>query len=191
MSEEDATTQRRASEAPDQGGVLTSLLAPLRFPARVLDALGELVESVRDVPAIRSELAVVRERTEPLGDMIATLERINEGLATRLDAVLQVITALESERSHLNRTVGGLHTKVDALHEDLAPIDDRLVTLERTTRELAGDVNSIRNDVVGIKDDIQRVTGLRGERGPIERARDKLTGGDDTPARGRPEARGS
>ncbi len=190
MSEEDATTQRRPSETPDQGGILTTLLAPLRLPERVLDALDELVESVRDVPAMRSELVLIRERTEPLADMIATLERINDGLATRLDAVLQVVTALESERSHLNRTVGGLHAKVDSLHEDLAPIDDRLVTLERTTKELAGSVNTIRDDVVGIKDDIQRVTGLRGERGMLERARDKITGGDEEPARGRPEAHG-
>lgn len=198
MPEEGATTPRRASEALDPGGMLTTLLAPLRLPERifdglreVFDALGELVESVRDLPAIRAELTRIRESTEPLADLVATLDRIDEGLATRLDAVLEVIKALESERSHLNLTVGGLYAKVDALHADLAPVDDRLATLEHTTRDLAGDLSGIREDVVGIKDDIQRVTGLRGQRGKVERARDKLTGGDQTPARGRPEARGS
>lgn len=36
----------------------------------------------------------------------------------------------------------------------------------------------IHDDILGIKDDIQRITGLRGERGMMERARDVITGGD-------------
>lgn len=198
MPEEGATTPGRAPGALDPAGMLMTLLAPLRLPERifdalgdVFDALGELVESVGNLPAMRAELTRVREATEPLSDVVTTLDRIDEGLTSRLDAILEVIKALESERSHLNRTVAGLYERVDALHGDLEPVDDRLVTLEHTTRGLAGDVSGIRDDVVGIKDDIQRVTGLRGERGKLERVRDKITGGDDTPARGRPEAHGS
>jgi chromosome segregation ATPase len=197
MSEEDATTHRRTFGPLDRGGIVTTLLAPLRLPERVFDALGEvfdalgeLVESVRDLPAIRAELTRIRESTEPLSELVTTLDRINEGLATRLDAVLDVIKALEGERSHLNLTVVGLYGKVDALHEVLAPVDDRLATLKHTTTGLAGDVSAIREDVLGIKDDIQRVPGLRAERGTLERVRDKFTGGDETPAHGGPEAHG-
>ncbi len=169
-------------------GALANLLAPLRLPERVLEALDELVEAVRYLGPVHSELTHIREKVEPLPELLAALDRVNEGLGGRLDSLLEVVRALESERSHLNLTVRGMYSRVDALHEDLSPVDNRLATLERTTKELAEAVEAIRNDVVGIKDDIQRVTGLRGERGKLERARDKLTGGDTSPAEGRPES---
>ncbi len=49
------------------GGVLAGLLAPLRLPERVIDALDSLAEAAREVGPMRSELTRVREQTEPLG----------------------------------------------------------------------------------------------------------------------------
>jgi archaellum component FlaC len=67
---------------------------------------------------------------------------------------------------------------VGALSDVLAPVDDRLDTIERTVQELAGEVRTLRETLVGVKDDLQRTTGLRGDRGVVERARDALTGGN-------------
>ena len=43
------------------------MLAPLRLPERVIDALDSLAEAAREVGPMRSELTRVREQTEPLG----------------------------------------------------------------------------------------------------------------------------
>ncbi|MCA1678478.1 MAG: hypothetical protein LC777_05765 [Actinobacteria bacterium] len=154
------------------GSVLAGLLAPLRLPERVLEALDEL-------RPMRSELTRVREQTKPLGDLLPALEHLEEVLAARLDAIHEVIVALESEESYLNRTSVELGAKVGALSDVLSPVDERLATLEATIGELAGEVGAIHETVRGLKDDIQRTTGLRGDRGIMERARDALTGGNE------------
>ncbi len=153
------------------GSVLTGLLAPLRLPERVLEALDEL-------RPMRLELTRVREQTEPMTELLPALKRLEEGLGARLDAVHGVVAALESEESHLNSTTKELGAKVGALSDVLAPVDDRLDTIERTVQELAGEVRTLRETLVGVKDDLQRTTGLRGDRGVVERARDALTGGN-------------
>jgi chromosome segregation ATPase len=147
----------------------------LRLPERVLEALDELAE----LRAIRSELTRVRKQTEPLAELPPALEAMKDELGTRLDGVRDVVVALESERSHLNRSVGGLSDKVDALHEVLAPVDERLTTIERATSVLAREVTAIHETVRDVNENIQRMSGLRGERGLAERARDRVVGSKD------------
>ncbi len=193
------------------GSVLSGLLAPLRLPERVLEALDEL-------RPMRLELVRVREQTEPLGDLLPALQRLEDHLGaridavhgelrpmyaeltrvqgqtesvigllpalqrledylgTRLDAVHDVVVALESEESHLNATIKEMAAKVGDLTEALAPVDDRLVTVERTVRGLSDELKAIHETINSLKEDIQRITGLSGERGVMERARDALTG---------------
>jgi len=153
------------------GSVLAGLLAPLRLPERVLQALDEL-------RPMRFELTRVREQTKPLPDLLPALEHLEEVLGTRLDAVHDVVVALESEESHLNRTTKELGAKVGALSDILAPVADHLATMERVIHDLAGEVGAVHETIVGVKDDIQRTTGLRGDRGMMERARDVVTGGN-------------
>ncbi len=124
-----------------------NLLAPLRLPERVLEALDELAE----LRSIRSELTRVREQTEPLAELGPLLERLKEDLGTRLGAV----------------------------HETLVPVDERLATIERTVGELASEIGAVHETVRGVQADIQRMSGLRGERGMAERARDRIVGTKD------------
>ncbi len=194
--------------------MLSGLLAPLRLPERVLEALDELrpmrleLTRVREqteplgdlLPALqsleddlgariggvhdelrpmRAELTRVQEQTEPVLELLPALQRLQDVLGTRLDAVHEVVVALESKESHLNRAIEEMGTKVATLTDALAPVDDRLVTVERTVHGLAGEVRSIHETLVGLKEDIQRITGLRGDRGVMERARDALTGAKD------------
>lgn len=80
------------------GGALAALLASLcAYPSGPLVALDEL-------RPMRLDLTRVREHTEPLGDVLPALEHLEEVLGARLDAVYDVIVALESDESHLNRT---------------------------------------------------------------------------------------
>lgn len=126
-----------------------NLLAPLRLPERAFAAFEELAGSASELRAIRSELARVREQTEPLAGMGTALERINEDLVTRLGA----------------------------LHDVLAPVDEHLATIERTVGELAGEMGALHESLHHVQKDIQRMSGLRGERGMAERARDRIVGG--------------
>lgn len=186
--------------------MLTGLLARLRLPERVFDALEELrtirIELTRVrkqtepleelLPALQNieealgnrlqsvhdELTQVREQTKPVDDLLPTLERLEEALGSRFDAVHEVVVALESEDSHLNRSTSKLATQVELIHDILAPINGRLAIVERSINELGHEVATINKNLLGVNDDIQRITGLRGERGIMERARDAITGGN-------------
>jgi predicted PP-loop superfamily ATPase len=156
-------------ETPDDGGagILSGLLAPLRLPERTLEALDALVKAVGNLGPMRSELTRVRKQTEPLGELIPALERLHkqtkplgelipalerleESLGTRLDSLNEIVVALEGDDSHLVAAVGGLDRKVSAMHKTLS----------------------------GLQNDVQSVTDRLPDpnRGPMERARDALTG---------------
>jgi chromosome segregation ATPase len=137
-----------------------------------IDAVHSVVEDLRPMPA---ELVRVREQTE----LQPSLQRLEEVLGDRLEALHDVVVALEGDDSHLNRTTKEMGEKVTVLSAALTPVDERLVTIERCVETLAVEVKTIHETVDGIKGDIQRITGLRGDRGVVERARDALTGSND------------
>jgi len=149
------------------GSVLAGLLAPLRLPERVLQALDEL-------RPMRFELTRVREQTEPLPDLLPALEHLEEVLGTRLDAVHDVVVALRAKSR-----ISTARRKSWAPRWAPSPTSLRrhLATMERVIHDLAGEVGAVHETIVGVKDDIQRTTGLRGDRGMMERARDVITGG--------------
>ena len=150
--------------------MLAGLLAPLRLPERVVEALESLADAAGNLDAIRAELILVRKQTEPLGELLPALhgiqqqveplgellpalERLEGRLGTRLDAVHEVVVALEGDDSHLSQAVGELQGELAAMH----------VTLR------------------GLQDDVQRVTERLPDpsRGPLEKAKDALTAGGD------------
>ena len=130
---------------------MAGLLAPLRLPERTLEALDTLVEAVENLGPMRSELTRVREQTAPLGELLPALEHLEERLGTRLDSIHEVVAALENEDSHLNATVADLAREIGAMHKTLS----------------------------GLQDDVQSVTNRLPDasRGPLEKARDVLSGG--------------
>lgn len=146
-----------ASEETGSGrssNVLGALLAPLRLPERVIDALQTLAEAAQEIAPIRHELTRVREQTEPLSQLLAALEGVESGLGERIDSLRHVVIALEGRESHLNKTTGELGTELRAMHETIA----------------------------GLKADLTRITDRLPDpesRGPLAKARDVLTGSDD------------
>lgn len=90
-----------ATSAGRSGSVLGGLLAPLRLPERVLEALGEL-------RSMHMELIRVRCQIAPLDDLLPTLDRLEDVLADRLVSVHDVVVSLEGEDSHLNRSITDL-----------------------------------------------------------------------------------
>lgn len=192
------------------GGVIGVLLAPARLPGRALETLGSLATAARDVGTIRSELTRVREQTEPLAataqhiahqtddllpvaeqlstqaqplaEVIPALERIEERLTTRLDAVHEIAAALAGEDSHLNKGVRDLgrtvETRFDALQELVAELKDNESGLNERVVELGDKLVAMHETVTGLKGDVERITDRLPDpsRGPLEKARDALTG---------------
>lgn len=199
------------SEGPGRG-VLGVLLAPLRLPGRAIETLESLAAAVGEVGTIRSELSRVREQTEPLAataqhiahqtddllpvaehlstqaqplaEVIPALERIEERLTTRLDAVHEIAAALAGEDSHLNKAVRDLGRTVedrfDTLHELIAALREDESGLNKRVGELGDKLVAMHETVVGLRGDVERITDRLPDpsRGPLDKARDALTGGN-------------
>ena len=135
------------------GGVLARLLAPLRLPERVIDALESLADAAPELGAMRSELVRVREQSAPLVELLPALERLEQSLGARVDTLGDVIERLASEESHLNQTVGELAAELEAMHQTIH----------------------------GLQDHVEKITNHLPDpgRGPLEKARDALTGSGD------------
>ncbi len=163
--------------------MLGGLLAPLRVPERVVEALESLAVAARELGPMRSELTRVREQTEPLSglmpvaeqllentervlavaerisrqaeplaELLPALKRVEEALGERIDSLREVVGSLESEESHLNKRVG----------------------------ELVGELRTMHQTVSGLQEDVEGLSERLPDpsRGPIEKARDALTGSD-------------
>ena len=193
-------------------GALGVLLAPLRLPGQAIEILESLAAAVGEVGSIRSELSRVREQTEPLAataqhiahqtddllavaeqlstqaqplvEVIPALERIEEKLTTRLDAVHEVAAALAAEDSHLNKGVRDLgrsvETRFDGLHEVVAALEGNESHLNKGVDELGDKLVAMHETVVELKGDVERITDRLPDpsRGPLDKARDALTAGN-------------
>ena len=165
--------------------MLAGLLAPLRLPERTLDALDAVVEAVANLGPMRSELTRVRKQTEPLGELIPTLERLLkqteplteliptlERLLKQTEPLVELLPALEG----LEET---LATKLDSVHEVVVALEGKDSHLNATVGDLAREVAAMHKTLTGLQDDVQSVTDRLPDasRGPLEKARDVLTGG--------------
>jgi len=144
-----------STETPeDRGpGLLTGLLAPLRLPERVVRAVEAVADSLQHVGPLRAEVVRIRKQSEPLNELLPAVEAMKEEMGTRLDSLHEVVVALEGVETHLDTIVEG--------------IVGQLATMHKT--------------VLDLQDDVQRFTDRLPDPdapGPLERARDAITGGD-------------
>lgn len=133
------------------GGVLAGLLAPLRLPERVVEAIEAVAEKLEDVRPMREEVAAIREQSADLSALLPALDSIKTELGGKLDGLQAVIERLEGVESHLDERVGELCKEIHAMHGTMA----------------------------GLKADVRRVTDRAPNpeaRGPLGKARDALTG---------------
>ncbi len=162
------------------GGMLAGLLAPLRLPERVIDALDSLVEATQELRPMRTELARVRKQTEPLGELLPALERLEERIERvreQTEPLGELLPALE----HIEEALG---TRIDSLHELLGALEGQDSYLNTTVVELHGEVCAMHKTLSGLQDDVQSVTDRLPDanRGPLQKAHDVLTGGDAKPS---------
>ncbi len=142
-------------QEPRAGGVLSGLLAPLRLPERVIEALESIAEAAKELPTMRAELVRVRELAEPLEQILPALDGVERSLGQRVDKMLDLVARMEGEESHMNK-------RIDAVLEA---------------------IREMQSIIEGLQDDIERITDRLPEpgekRGPFEAAKDVLTGEKD------------
>jgi len=207
------------------GNVIAGLLAPLRLPERVLDALDAIVESVqalapmsaeivqvrkqtapvadllpalddleaslgRRLNALSAELTRVREQTEPMAELLPALDALEKSIDSRLDAMSAELVRVREQTASMAEVLPAL----DRLQEAIAPRLDRLLEvvgdlesneshLNKRIDELLKELSAMHKTMGALQDDIQRITDRLPEsgerRGPLETARDVLTGRGD------------
>lgn len=174
------------TEGSRGGGVLKSLLSPLRLPERALEAIDSLASVAHD---LLSEVTRVREQTEPLTELVPIAGEIREQ-AQRIPEVLSTAQRISEQAQPLAEVLpalGGversLATRVDSLHELVAGLASKESELNKQIAEVHKELTSMHKTVSGLQEDLQRITDRLpdpGEnRGPLEAARDLLTGSSD------------
>ena len=145
------TIERDQTAREGHWGIVGGLLAPLRLPERVAVAIEEIAEAVTD---IRDEVETIRNQSADLDELLPALTSMNRDLGARLENLHECIVELEGIEKGLDEQVGELCREIAAMH--------------RTVGGLKGDVERIT----------ERLPGPNAP-GPLERARDVLTGGGD------------
>lgn len=169
--------------------MLAGLLAPLRLPERVMESLESLVEAGRELAPMRSELTRVREQTEPLSGLMPAIEKVLEqtkGVPEVARAVKQISRQAEPLAEllpALNSLEEALTTRFDHLQQVAAGLEGRESHLNTSVRKLSEELVEMHETIRGLQGDVERLTDRLpdpGERrGPLETARDVLTGSGD------------
>ena len=152
----------RAIEALDSLAEAARELAPMRSELiRVREQTEPLADLLPTAESIREQtdslLPVaerISEQAEPLAELLPALEGLEGNLGARLDSVHEVVVALESEESYLNKAVKELSNQLQEMHKTISVLQDEV---ERITERLP-DPNAS---------------------GPLAKARDALTGSGD------------
>jgi predicted nuclease with TOPRIM domain len=167
------------------GGVLAGLLAPLRLPERVIEALESLAEAGREVGPMRKELTRVREQTEPLAGLMPAVERLIEQTEP-VPEVARNVERIREEAKPLAELLPALDNVKKELSEQLERLGAVIVALEgeeshlnTTAGKLVDEVFAMHATVSGLQKDVQSVTERLPDasKGPLEKARDVLSSG--------------
>ena len=166
------------------GGLLAGLLAPLRLPERALEALDALSGAAR---GMQSELTRVREQTEPLAGLMPAVERLIrqtepvpeigrtvEQIRVQAEPLAELLPALDSLEERLGARLDSLHDTIVGLEGEESHLNKSVVALVDELREMHKTVGGLREDVQSITDRIPDPN-----RGPLEKAKNVLTGGAD------------
>ena len=119
--------------------------------------LPDLIERTRkqteSVPEMLPTVERISEQAQPLADVLPSLEKLERSTTERLEALHEVIVALEGDESHLNKAVMGLgremkemHKTIHALQEDVQRLTDRLPDQSKGPIEKARDVLTGRSE---------------------------------------------
>ena len=183
----DSTVASEGTVGGPGGDLLSDLMAPLRLPERALEALDALAGAAGVLGEIRSELATVREQTEPLAELIP----IAKAIKRQVDPMPPTVERISAQAEPLETLLPSLESLERAVVERLEAAQATMQSLERQESQLNERVESLGDQIVslhrtvsGLQGDVERITERLPDptRGPLEKARDVLTGAPATEA---------
>lgn len=178
-----------SDQAPEEGGILSGLLAPLRLPERVMKALDSLAAASEHLGPMRAELTRmgkeiprVREQTEMVPDLPPLVARISE----QAEPLAELLPALEGLERGLGERLDGLEKslgkRLDDVHEVIVALEGDESTLNKTVGALAVEIAAMHKTIGTLQGDVKRATDRLPDpdaQGPLAKARDVLTGSGD------------
>ena len=172
MSSDETSDGARAS-------LLSGVLAPLRLPERALEALSG---AAGDLAEIRSEVAAMREQTEPLAELVPLTKELRalvEPMPPTVERISRQAEPLEELLPALVRLQEAVVGRLAAAHETMEAIERDEARLNEQVKTLCGEIGDLQRTVSGLKDDVERITERLPDttQGPLDKARDFLTGG--------------
>ncbi len=160
--------------------LLSGLLAPLRVPERVLEALADAAGALREV---RSELSAMREQTEPLGELVPLTKELKalvepmpptvERISAQADPLEELLPALVRLEEAVVGRLDGAHETMKAIEQDEARLNDQVATLCR-------EIGNLKDTISELKGNVERITERLPDpsHGPLDKVRDVLSSGN-------------
>ena len=183
-----AVASEQTSGGPG-GNLLSGLIAPLRLPERALEALDGVAGAACVLAEIRSELATVREQTEPLAELVPLTKSIKgqvEPMPPTVERISAQAEPLETLLPSLESLERAVVERLEAAQETMAALERHESQLTDRVESLGGEIVALHRTVSGLKGDVERITERLPDatRGPLEKAREVLTGSDASGAEG-------
>ena len=157
-------------------------MAPLRVPERAVESLAGAVQVLSQ---IRSDLSAVRDQTAPLGELVPLTREIRrqvepmpytvERISAQAEPLAELLPTLERLEQGIEHRLAELHQTMQALERDECSLNEKVDGLGR-------EIEGMHQTICGLKEDVERVTARLPDpaRGPLEKARDVLTGTGDS-----------
>jgi len=126
------------SDQPGRGGnVIAGLLAPLRLPERVLDALDTIVEAVQSLGPMSAEIVQVRKQTAPVADLLPALDDLEASLGDRLNALSAELTRVREQTEPMAELLPALDDLEKSIDSRLDAMSSELVRVREQTEPMA------------------------------------------------------
>ena len=119
------------------------------------EPLGELVPLTKELGGLIEPMPPTIERisaqARPLDQMLPALERLEQGVVGRLEAVQETMKTIERDEAQMNKQV----------------------------ETLCSEIGNLKRIISGLKGDVERITERLPDpaHGPLDKVRDVLTGG--------------
>ncbi len=160
------------------------LLAAVRLPERVTEALDSMVEAAQELGPMRAELIRVREQIEPLADLPRVAKRIGSQAAL-LPEVLAVTQRIQERAEPLGELLPALEgleealgARVDSLRQVVGGLESEESQLNARVQELVRELGGIQETTSALQGNVEQITDRLPDpsEGPLRKARDVLIG---------------
>ncbi len=131
----------------------------------------------------------MREQTEPLGELVPLtkdLRELVEPMPPTVERISHQAEPLEALLPALERLEHAVVGRLEAAHETMKAIERAEARLNAQVETLCGEIGDLQRTLSGLKGDVELITERLPDptHGPLDKVRDALSGGGDSPSEG-------